>query len=408
MSKLAIHGGAPVRTAPMLSYPIFGEQERAYLLTAFDSGKWWYGARVAEFEARFAAFQDAAFGVSCNSGTSALELALIACGMTAGDEVIIPSYTFIATATAVLRANAVPVFADIELATTNLTPELAEQVITPRTRAIIPVHFGGLPVDMDAFRELGQRHHLTIIEDACHSWGSQWRGKGTGALGAAGAFSFQMSKNITSGEGGMLLTNDENVATLAGAYANSGRLPGPALRDFYYPGGNLRMTELQAAILLAQLEQLGTQTQQRQENAAYLDRGLSGIPGIVVAGSDDPRVTRRAYHLYIFRHTAETWGVNRERFLAALQAEGIRCFAGYSHPVYRNPLFQDEQYLRYAPFRQFPGGEAVHYRDVRCPNAEQLCADACWIQHAVLLGNERDMQDIVDAVGKLWECRDEL
>ncbi|MDD3927830.1 MAG: aminotransferase class I/II-fold pyridoxal phosphate-dependent enzyme [bacterium] len=201
MSKLALLGGIPARKEPFAAWPVIEAKDRDRLLEVFDSGKWWYGEKVKEFEEKYAAFQDAGYGVTCCNGTVALEVVLLACGIGAGDEVIVPPYTFMATASAVLKANAVPVFADIELDTCNLDLEDVARKITDKTKAIVPVHIGGLPVDMDAFLKLAKQHKLVLIEDACHSWGSKWQGKGTGAIGDCGVFSFQMSKNITSGEG---------------------------------------------------------------------------------------------------------------------------------------------------------------------------------------------------------------
>ncbi|MBU4212959.1 MAG: DegT/DnrJ/EryC1/StrS family aminotransferase, partial [Verrucomicrobia bacterium] len=333
-NQLAIAGGKPVRTKPFpVKWPVIGKEERQNLLGVFDSGKWWYGEKVAEFERKYAAFQNARSGIACTNGTAALEIALLACGIGAGDEVIVPPYTFIATASAVLKVNAIPVFADIDLNTGNLDPKAAEKAITAKTKAIMPVHFAGLPVDMDAFKALARKHKLRLIEDACHSWGSQWKGKGTGAIGDCGVFSFQMSKNITSGEGGILLTDNEEIADAARSYSNCGRGKGQAFYEHYLLGSNLRMTELQAAILLGQLTRLKEQTIKRQKNAVLLDKGLKNIPGIALL-KNDPRVTRRSYHIYIFRFVTEEWGgVSRETFLKALQAEGVPVSSGYPIPL---------------------------------------------------------------------------
>ncbi|HOS93806.1 MAG TPA: DegT/DnrJ/EryC1/StrS family aminotransferase [Armatimonadota bacterium] len=410
MGRLALTGGSAVRTRPFPSWPVSDEREVEAVTQVVRSGKWWYGEKVREFEAAFAAFQGATFGVSATSGTTALEIALLACGVGAGDEVIVPPYTFMATASAVLRVNGVPVFADIDLATSNLDPSDVEQRITDRTKAIIPVHFGGLPVDMDAFSALASRHGLRIIEDACHSWGSQWRGKGTGALGDCGVFSFQMSKNITSGEGGIMLTDNEELADQARGFSNCGRSKTGGWYEHFLLGSNLRMTELQAALLLVQLSRLEEQTERRQANARLLNRRLAAIPGIALIDWDDPRVTRRSYHIYAFRFLRDQWGgVTRDRFLEALNAEGIPSSAGYPIPLYKNPLFQ----------RQADGPAGcpvscpyyqghVDYTQAVCPNAETLCEEACWIFHQILLGDASDMDDIAGAIEKVWEHRSEL
>ncbi|MDD5677459.1 MAG: DegT/DnrJ/EryC1/StrS family aminotransferase [Kiritimatiellae bacterium] len=406
----AILGGKPIRKKPFsVTWPVIGLEERRNLLKVFGSGKWWYGEKVAEFEKKYAAFQNAGYGVSCTNGTAALEIALLACGIGAGDEVIVPPYTFMATASAVLKVNAVPVFADIDLNTGNLDQKAAEKAITSKTRAIMPVHMAGLPVDMDAFKALARKHKLRLIEDACHSWGSQWKGKGTGAIGDCGVFSFQMSKNITAGEGGILLTDNEEIADAARSYTNCGRGKGKAWYEHYLLGSNLRMTELQSAILLGQLTRLKAQTLRRERNAAIITRGLKGIPGVALM-QRDRRVTRRSYHMYMFRFVTEAWpGVSRETFLKALNAEGIPASAGYPIPLYMNPLFQRKgNGPRHCPLSCPYYGKTMDYTRVSCPNTEQVCREACWIRHSVLLNESGDMRDIVEAITKLWEQRESL
>jgi len=408
--NLALCGGTPVRSKPFpVKWPVIGQEERSNLLEVFESGKWWYGERVAEFERKYAAFQDAKYGVSCANGTVALEMALLACGIGAGDEVIVPPYTFMATASAVMKVNAIPVFADIDLNTANLDVQATARAITSKTKAIIPVHFSGLPVDMDAFQALARKHKLRLIEDACHSWGSQWKGKGTGALGDCGVFSFQMSKNITAGEGGILLTDNEEIADAARSYSNCGRIKGKAFYEHYVLGSNLRMTELQAAILLGQLTRLKAQTIKREKSAALLDRGLVDIPGITLM-KGDPRATRRSYHMYMFRFRPEKWGgISRETFLKALKAEGVAANPGYPIPLYKNPLFQKSGTgPRLCP-RSCPYyGKETDYTKVCCPNAEQICKEICWVMHAELLAGPADVRDIIKAVAKIWEYRNEL
>ncbi len=411
MGKLAISGGKPVRDKkknPWPSWPVFGEEERKRLIEVFESGKWWYGERVKEFEQEFSGFQDARYGITCTNGTASLEIGLIACGVKAGDEVIVPPYSFIATASSVLKVNAIPVFADIDLKTANLDPIDTERKITERTRAIMPVHLAGLPCDMDAFNALAFRYNLKIIEDACHSWGSKWKGKGTGALGDCGGFSFQRSKNITSGEGGIVITDDEQIAETARSYSNIGRIKGKPWYEHYILGTNLRMTELQAAILLGQITRLEEQTEKREENAAYLDRVISQIPGMEIIFRDK-RVTRRSYHLYIFRFNSEVWGVSRDRFIEGLKTEGIPVSEGYPHPLYKNPLFQKKgSGPEYCPISCPYYNKDIDYTEVYCPAAEQMCKQAVWITHPILLSDRKDIREIGEAIEKLWENREEL
>jgi len=403
MEKLAINGGKPVRTKPFPSWPVAGEEERNNLLEVFESKKWWYGEKVRKFEEKFAAFQDAQYGITCTNGTVALEVSLLSLGIGAGDEVIVPPYTFVATASAVLRVNAVPIFADIDLKTANLDPVDTEKKITEKTKAIIPVHLAGLPVDMDIFNNLAKKYNLKLAEDACHSWGSKWKNKGTGALGDCGVFSFQSSKNITSGEGGIILTDNKEIADTARSFTNCGRGKDKPWYEHYLLGSNLRLTELQAAILLGQLTRLESQVLKRQENAKYLNEKLREIPGIKIIDSDDPRITRRSYHLYLVRYLQEEWNnIPREKFLSALNAEGIPAYSGYPQPLYQNPLFlRKGKGPRFCPLSCPYYGKEIDYSEVSCPNAERICKEAVWLRHSVLLGDKEDMDDIITAVKKL-------
>ena len=390
MSRLAIRGGKPLRTKPWPEWPVFGMEERRELLDAFESGRWWYGDKVREFEGKFAAFQDAAFGITSTSGTTGLEAALVGLGIQPGDEAIVPAYTFVATASSVLRLGGRPVFADVELDTFNIDSRAVEKATTARTKVVVPVHFGGLPCDMDRLGELARKHGFKILEDACHSWGTQWKGKGTGALGDCGVFSFQMSKNITAGEGGIVLTDDENLADTIRSFTNVGRGKDKPWYEHYLLGSNLRMTELQAAVLLGQLTRLEAQTAKREENGAFLSEKLKELPGIHVQPAE-PRATRRAYHLYLLRVVEEEAGIGRDRFLEAFRAEGIVAFGGYPHPLYRNPVFRNR-----------PEANVV------CPNAEALCRQAVSIPHQMLLAEKEDMEDIVRAAEKVLDNRGEL
>jgi dTDP-4-amino-4,6-dideoxygalactose transaminase len=409
MATLALKGGVPVRKTPFPGWPVADEMEVAAVTEVIRSGKWWYGEKVRQFEQEFAAFQDAKFGVSCTNGTAALELGLLACGIGAGDEVIVPPFSFLATASAVLRVNAIPVFADVALETWNLDPADVVRKVSDKTKAIIPVHFAGLPADMDALKTIAAQSKLAIVEDACHSWGSKWRRKGTGALGNCGAFSFQMSKNITSGEGGILLSDDEELAETARSFSNCGRAKGREWYEHFLLGDNLRLTELQAALLLTQLTRLGAQTAKREANAACLDQALKDVPGIATV-QRDARATRRSYHLYCFRFVAAQWGgAKRARFLEALQAEGIPATAGYPRPLYKNPLFlRQGSGPKFCPLSCPYYGRAVDYSKVCCPNTEQLCEESCWLPHSALLGETSDMRDIAAGIVKVWDERRQL
>lgn len=373
------------------------------------SGKWGrhLGTRTDAFEAAFAAYQGARFGVAVMNGSVALRIALLAAGIQEGDEVIVPAYTFIATASAVIESNAMPVFCDIEADTYCLSPACLEQAITQRTRAIIPVHFAGQAAQMDTIMQIAAKHNLVVIEDAAHALGAEYKGKRLGSIGDFGCFSFQASKNLTAGEGGIILTNEDRYERQCRALHTCGRYPERKWYEHFLPGGNYRMTEFQAALLLTQLSRLEKQTERRNRNGLYLNERLSEIPGIrpLKRGWGE---TRHAYHLYIFRYnTASFDGLPRERFLSALEAEGIPNSAGYGLPLYRQPLFLDRSFGPYTGYRNTQPN--LDYATISCPLSERACyEEACWLPQYVLLGTKVDMEDIVLAIEKIYQHRQEL
>jgi len=396
---LAIDGGTPVRSRPWPRWPIFDETEEQAILEVVRSGKWWSveGTKVREFEEAFARFQDAQFAVCVTNGTAALEVALRAAHIGCGDEVIVPPYTFIATATAVLAVGATPVFVDVEEESLNIDPTKIEEAITPRTRAIIPVHIAGCPADMDGVLEIARKHNLLVIEDAAQAHAAEWKGTKVGAIGDMGCFSFQASKNLNAGEGGAVLTNNPHWADQVWSVHNVGRVRGGRWYEHHVLGSNFRMTEFQAAILLAQLKRLPEQTERRTQNAHRLTEMLSQIPGIRPP-RPDPRVTRHAYHLYIFRYDKNHFGGRpREDFLKALNAEGIPCSAGYV------PLYKERVFLNRPISKDLCQLSTLKdYSKVQCPVCERACyEEAVWLYQNMLLGDERDIEDIATAVAKV-------
>lgn len=402
-TALALHGGPPAAKRDWPAWPVWDDSERRAVLEVLESGKWWYGQRVRQFEEAFAAFHNVKHAVSCTNGTTAIEVGLRALGVVRGDEVIVPPYSFIATASAVVMVGAIPVFADIDPDTLCLDPQDVRRKITPRTRAIIPVHVGGRFADMPGLSALAEPGDIPILEDAAHAWGSLLDGTGPGTIGRCATFSFQISKNITAGEGGMILTNDEALADLCRSGTNCGRRTGGAWYDHDYLGSNLRMTEFQAAILLAQLARLEAQIGLRERNAAMLDRRLAGLRGIRCLKTE-PGMNRRSYHMYIFRMESEALaGVSRDRFIEALKAEGVPASAGWYHPLYRNGVFQkaSDSALREHGIISPLSGKGLDYTRVCCPIAEQVCRDAVWIPHQVLLARESDVMAVCDAIEKV-------
>lgn len=392
MSK--VKNSSPVRTKPFPKWPVYGDLEEQLLLEVFRSGEWGGVSRnkLQEVEEKFAAMHDAKYAISTVNGTMAITLALQGAGIEPGDEVIIPSYTFIATATAPLMFGAIPVIVDVEPDTLLIDPEKVEQSITDKTKAIIAVHIAGAPANMTRLKEIAQKHNLRLIEDSAQAVGARWENTGVGAIGDMGTFSFQSSKNVTAGEGGIILSNDEEYANVAWSLANVGRVRDGGWYQHERIGWNLRMTEFQAAIILGQMTRLKEQVELREKNAAMLTERLAQIDGINVMRRD-PRITTHAWHLYMFRlDSSLTDKVSKEEFLSALRAEGIPCAPGYV-PLNRNKAVIAET-------KKWTGKEQIY----SCPVSERASEkEAVWMSQNVLLGDESDVDDIATAVEKVIE-----
>ena len=405
-NKLAILGGSAVRTKPFCGWPVFGEAEERRLMGALRSGKWGKldGDEVAEFERRFAAMHGCKHAIGVVNGTVSLRIALMAAGIPAGSEVIVPPYTFLATATAVVEANAVPVFADIDLETFNLSPAAVEAAITPKTRAIMPVHMGGQPAEMDALMVIARQHNLVIIEDAAHAHAALYRQRPAGSIGHLGSFSFQSSKNLTCGEGGIVTTNDDRLAEACRSIHNCGRITGGLWYEHHVMSANYRLGEFQGAVLNAQLDRLEEQTNTRDRNGQHLAARLSKIPGLHPQRRT-AETTRHSYHLFLLRIDAQVFGTPRTAVLRALQAEGIPICGGYAVPLYRQPLFRNKAFGPYLSNT----GPALDYTAVRCPNCETICAEqGAWLEQSLFLGTSADMDDIAQAFEKVYEHRNAL
>jgi dTDP-4-amino-4,6-dideoxygalactose transaminase len=406
MPMLAIAGGTPVRATPFPNWPIHDRREVDAVIEVVESGRWggnYLGEtdyKGDELAARFAAYHDARHGIAAMNGTVTLEVALRAAGVGPGDEVIVPPISWIATASAPLYLDAVPVFADVDPLTGSLDAAAFEAAITDRTRAVIPVHLGGRPVDLDAMLEVAHRHHVVVIEDAAHAHGAQWRGRGIGSWGDFGSFSFQMTKVMTAGEGGMLTTNDTRYAELCAALVNCGRIPpGSSLTESPW-GWNYRLPELQAALLLAQFSRIDELTALRADNAAHLRRCLRELDGPAQWLPDDPRITRQAYYYVGLRYQAERCGgLPRRQFIEAVQAEGIPIGAG-NPVIYKNPLFRPTA----ATSAVVAGlvGRGLDLAAIHCPNAERIASETgMGLSQHVLLGSHADVEDVVAAIDKV-------
>ena len=426
MSQLALNGGTAVRTEPFHAWPVSGKEEEAALLRVLRSGKWWrfafgQGVEMTEaegedasetvkFQAEFADAHGCRYGIAAANGTGTLEMGIRAMDLEIGDEIIVPAYTYVASATCVLQNNLVPIFVDIDPDTYNIDPKRAEEAISDRTRAIMVVHFGGQPADMDAFMGIAERLGIPIIEDAAHAHGCEWRGRKAGSFGLFSSFSFQASKNMTAGEGGILCTNDRGIAEACDSLLWAGRKVGRPWYEFHRLGWNYRITEFQSAILRCQLGRLDDQVRLRMKRAEYLSEQLAQIEGIRPLVRDK-RTTLHGYHIYMFRYDENKIGVKRGRFISALEAEGIPAFSGYTFPLYRNPMFLNKEFIN----RSFPLGTQYH-EDIdyaafaeKCPVSGKACqSEAVWLPQNIFLGTQDDMDDVVRAVQKVLEHRNEL
>ena len=394
MNDLALFGGDPVRKTPFFTWPrvVDGQQEK--LINTLVNDSWGIGSEsIRELEDTFALFHEAKSCIAVNTGTNALWVALKAAGVSSGDEVIIPAYTFIATGAAVLMANATPVFVDIEPNTFNMDPNLIESAITDRTKVIIPVHIGGNPADMESIIDLAMKHKLIIIEDAAQAHGAEWDGKKVGALHKGGIFSFQSSKNMSAGEGGAIVSNDEDFMDTCFAYYNCGRHRDGDWYEHRIMGGNHRMSAMAASLLIPQFETIENDMRIRDKNRQKLDQALSDMDLEITHRYK--KVTRESNHLYLLRYKAENFNdISREKFFDAMRAEGVYTYAGYN-PLYREDVFKGQG-------DDFPWLKNVNYSNISCPVTEQIADyQSVWLTQNHLLGDESDIQDIINAFEKV-------
>lgn len=407
MGKLALTGGTPVRTKPWPTWPVHDEREVQLITEVTRSGVWSFdGPKEWEFGEKFAAFSGAKYGLCVANGTVALQLALEALDIGAWDEVIVPGMTWQATAAACLDINAIPILVDVEADTYTIDPKAVEAAITPRTKAIIPVHLYGCVANMDAIRRIARKYKLKVIEDCAHQHGSQWRGKGVGSMGDLGAFSLQQTKVLTSGEGGVVLTNSKQLMLRVYSLRNCGRLyKGKEGRPIQ--SGNYRITEFQAAILIPALERLEAQTILRDENGQYLNAKLAHIDGIKPMRRR-PQVTRQAYYYVAFRYDAEAFkGLPVAKFREALAAEIGFPVESLYQPLNDCDLYQPHTKRRYRINQKY--WKAINPKRFRLPVCEHARnVEGVGMHHAVLMGTKDDVDDVVRGIEKIKENLHEL
>jgi len=415
----AILGGAPVRTKSWYSWPVWDvDKDEAAIIDVMRSGIWCRVERgghvVTEFENKWAETIGSKRCLALVNGTNSLITSLNMLDVGGGDEVIVTPYTFIATITSILEVGAMPVFADIDPETFQIDPVKIEQKITSRTKAILPVHILGLPCDIERIMDIARRHNLVVVEDACQAWLAEVNHQKAGTFGNAGCFSFQNSKNLAIGEGGAIVSDDEEFMDRCVSYSDNGRPYGSADLvggGYVRRGNNLRMTEYQAAIGLAQLNRLDEETTIRNRNAQYLKTRLSAIPGILPYRLYD-NVTRAAFHLFPFRYKKDMFkGMHRNRFLEALNAEGIPASRGYPGNLnkmeYLNEAFNSKNFKMMYPKDMLDFH--LYVENNRTPENEHLCnEEAVWFYQSMLLGNNSDMDDIYNAIEKIHENADKI
>jgi dTDP-4-amino-4,6-dideoxygalactose transaminase len=401
VSKLAISGGTRVRSTPYPDWPSLDESDVEALTAVVRGGQvGGYpepGPRAAEFAAGFAAYQGAKHGIVLANGTVSMEVALKALGVGWGDEVIIPALTFAATPYAAMAAGALPVFVDVEPAHWTIDPDLVEAAVTPRTRAIMPVHLGQQMADMDRIMEIARRHDLFVVEDCAHAHGQRWRDQGAGCIGDFGSFSHQSTKILTAGEGGTLTTQDERLALRAHSLIDCGR-PKDAAEQEYTFGANYRLGELACALLVNGLRRFPAQQERRAALGAHFERLAADLPGVTVKHRD-PRITRWSFYRYIFEIDPEAFaGATNEQVAEALEAEGVPAEVQYP-PMSRYDLFQPslsrlpvavEYADRLDPARMsFPVAEAAGERT------------AVYLNESIFRSDEAGVEDAVEAIAKV-------
>jgi dTDP-4-amino-4,6-dideoxygalactose transaminase len=401
MSELAILGGEPTRRKPYPEWPIHDERDVEAVTRVVKSGNWggypYPGKETAEFLRKFAELQGGGHAVAMMNGTVTMEVACRAANIGWGDEVIVPAYTFQATAAAPMAAGAIPVIVDIDPENYCIDPKAAEAAVTERTRAIIPVHLGAQMADMDAIMALAEKYNLIVIEDCAHAHGAKWRGMGAGTIGHFGSFSMQSSKTMTAGEGGVLLCKTPELAARAASIINCGRPLDEKSGDFTM-GANYRMGEIQSALLNVAVERFPAQAKEREENAAYMDEALSEVPGVRLLRRD-PRHTTRSFYRYIFAiDPAQFGGARHEIVCAALQREGIDCWQGYE-AMHHYELFQPQRSKLPVP-NAFP--ERFNFEGMSFPEAERACErEAVWLDESIFRSGREGVDDAVNALKKI-------
>jgi len=409
MSKLAINGG-PKAAAELenVKWPNLTPEDETAVIRALRDNYW--GGIGDEnlphriFEKEFCRYHDAKYGITVANGTLTLELSLRAGGIRPGDEVLVPAITFVASATAIISVGAIPVFVDVDPDTCQISAEAIKAAITPKTRGIIVVHYGGYMADLDAILPVAKEHNLIVIEDCAHAQGSAWRGKKAGSWGTFGSFSFQHSKSLASGEGGIVITNDESLYEKAVLLMNIGRKQGQTHYNHYISASNWRLGGLQAALLLSRFKKFPQEAEERDRNITFFANEINKIPGLKTLKKDD-RITQRGCYFFIIDFDEKEFGCSRQKFVEALRAEGVKnVIFGYERPLYKEPAFSPEN-LRPLLHESI---KIPNYPEMYLPNAEKWASRQVTIFHYYFLGDGTETRLLLDAIKKIKENVHEL
>jgi dTDP-4-amino-4,6-dideoxygalactose transaminase len=408
LSALAINGGTPIRSGPYPGWPAGDDRDVVAVAAVVRGGRWGGypepGPKATEFEERFAAYQGAEHGVLMANGSVTMEVALKALGIGWGDEVIVPALTFAATAYAPMVAGALPVFVDVTPATWTIDPDQVEAAITPRTRAILPVHLGHQMADMDRIVAIAKRYSLAIVEDCAHAHGQQWRGTGAGCFGEFGSFSHQSSKTLTAGEGGSLLTNDDRLARVAHSLIDCGRPKDPDGQEYTF-GVNYRLGELHAALLCVAMDRFPAQQQARAENGTLFEEMVRQVPGVHVL-ERDKRITRWSFYRYVVAIDPDAFAGRTNAVVCnALEAEGVGAWSGYE-PMSNYELFQPSR-SRLPVAVEFAG--RLDPSRMRFPVAESAgLREGVYLDENIFRTGSKGVEDAVEAIAKIQRHAREL
>ncbi len=399
MAKLAICGGDKIINHKFPQFPKVNQEMENIIMEVLHSGLWGYDTErdnednyLKKMEREISSFMGCNYTLGVSSCSGALDIAIRSLGIRNGDEVIVSPYTYFASAACIMNSGGIPIFADIDCKTWNISPDEIIKKITPRTKAIVVVHFGGVSANMDEIMGIAQKYNLKVIEDAAHSFGAKWRDQFTGTIGDIGCFSFQQAKNVIAGEGGAFVTDNREFFEKAYSYMMLGRkYKEKKWYQHHCLGWNYRMTQFQAALVYSQLKDIKTMEDVRRKNAQKICKELSNIEGLIpVLGEEEE--AQRVYHILGIRYKKEKWNnLSKKRFIYALNAEGIPCYGGYEYPLYRNPIFDKEL-----------------NSDMFCKEAEELCQQAIWLPGKILLGDSTCTDNIISAFVKIYHNLNEL